>query len=77
MTMALRSPDSVGALIPVDNAPADAVLKSDFRKYVQAMRKIEDSGVVKQADADKILEEFEKVLLGTRNTQRARSSSYN
>ena len=61
MTVALRSPASIGALIPVDNAPVDAVLKGDFGKYVQGMRQVADSNVARQAEADQILEEFEQV----------------
>ena len=61
MVVALRSPERVSSLIPVDNAPIDAALKSDFGKYIQGMRKIEDAHVTKQSDADSILLEFEKV----------------
>jgi len=63
MTVALRSPELLGALIPVDNAPVDAVLKSDFHKYIQGMREIEDKQVSKQVEADDILKKFEKVCL--------------
>jgi len=61
MTLALRSPKLLGALIPVDNAPVDANLKSDFHKYVQAMRDIEEKEVKKQAEADAILKSYEEV----------------
>lgn len=61
MTVALRSPQLVGALIPVDNAPIDANLKSDFHKYVQGMRDIQDAQVKKQAEADDILKKYEEV----------------
>lgn len=61
MTLALRSPKLLGALIPVDNAPVDANLKSDFHKYVQGMREIEERGVKKQAEADMILTNYEGV----------------
>ncbi|RVX69507.1 hypothetical protein B0A52_06571 [Exophiala mesophila] len=63
MTMALRSPDAYSALIPVDNAPVDAALRSDFGKYVRAMKEIEDQRdpkIEKQSDADKILQKYEK-----------------
>jgi pimeloyl-ACP methyl ester carboxylesterase len=61
MTLALRSPSQYSALIPVDNAPVDAALKSDFGKYVSAMREIEDHQppIQKQSDADKILAKHE------------------
>jgi len=63
MTLALRSPELLGALIPVDNAPVDAVLTSDFHKYIQGMREIEEKQVSKQVEADDILRKFEKVRL--------------
>jgi pimeloyl-ACP methyl ester carboxylesterase len=61
MTVALQSSDLVSALIPVDNAPVNAPLKSDFGKYVRGMQEIEAQGVTKQSDADKILKEYEEV----------------
>lgn len=62
MTLALRSPRTISALIPVDNSPIDAALKSDFAKYVQGMREVEDAKVVKQSDADAILQKYEDAL---------------
>ncbi|KAL9126356.1 MAG: hypothetical protein Q9175_007932 [Cornicularia normoerica] len=62
MTVALRSPQLVGALIPVDNAPVDANLKSDFHKYVQGMRDIEEAQVKRQAEADELLQKHEEAL---------------
>jgi pimeloyl-ACP methyl ester carboxylesterase len=61
MTLALRQPHNYSALIPVDNAPVDAALKSDFSKYVQAMREIEDHRppITRQSEADKILQKYE------------------
>lgn len=61
MTVALRSPQLVKALVPVDNAPVDANLKSDFHKYVRGMREIEDKQVKKQIEADQILQNYEEV----------------
>ena len=61
MTVALRSPQLVGALIPVDNSPVHANLKSSFHKYVQGMRDIEDAQVKRQAEADDILKKYEEV----------------
>lgn len=61
MTLALTVPSKVSAVIPVDNAPADISLHSSFSRYVQGMRKIEQIGVTKQTEADKILEETEPV----------------
>jgi hypothetical protein len=61
MAVALRSPETVSALIPVDNAPVNAALASDFPKYVRGMQKIEAEKVTKQSDADKILADYEEV----------------
>lgn len=61
MTVALGSPNLLEALIPVDNAPVDAVLKSDFRKYLEGMREIENASIRKQAEADLILSKYENV----------------
>lgn len=62
MTVALRSPTLVGALIPVDNAPIDANLRSDFHRYVEGMREIEEARVAKQFEADLILRKYEDAL---------------
>lgn len=59
MAVALRGKVPIASLIPVDNAPVDAALKSDFGKYVQGMRKVADANVQKQSEADAILAEFE------------------
>lgn len=59
MAVALRGKARIASLIPVDNAPVDAALKSDFGKYIQGMRKIEDANVQKQSEADAILAEYE------------------
>ena len=60
MTVALRYPELLRALVPVDNAPIDANLKSAFYGYAQGMREIEEQQVIKQGEADKILEKYEK-----------------
>lgn len=62
MTVALRNRVPIANLIPVDNAPIDAALHSDFAKYVQGMRKIEESSCRKQSDADAILKEYEESI---------------
>jgi len=62
MVVALRSPSLVANLIPIDNAPVDAALKSDFGKYVKGMQKVEQAKVTKQSEADAILAEYEQVL---------------
>lgn len=63
MTVALRSPLLIKALIPVDNAPVDAHLKSNFHQYVKGLREIDQSNVRTQAEADGILNGYEKVIL--------------
>jgi pimeloyl-ACP methyl ester carboxylesterase len=62
MTLALRSPEIIHDIVSVDNAPIDAALLSSFGKYVQGMKKIEEAGVTRQAEADKILQDFEDSL---------------
>lgn len=61
MVVALRSPQLVANLIPVDNAPVDAALKSDFGQYVKGMKKVEEAKVKKQSEADAIFKEYEDV----------------
>lgn len=62
MSVALRKQVRIGSLIPVDNAPVDAALKSDFSKYMQGMRKVEESGVKTMKEADQILQRYEESL---------------
>lgn len=61
MALALKEPDLVANLIAVDNAPIDVRLESDFARYIQGMKKIDEADVTRQVDADKILEPYEKV----------------
>lgn len=61
MTVALKSPHLVKALISVDNAPIDVKLKSNFQQYVQGLREVEEKIVKNQAEADEILKRYEKV----------------
>jgi len=62
MTLALRSPEIIHDIVSVDNAPLDAALLSSFGKYIQGMKKIEDAGVTRHTEADKILQDFEESL---------------
>nr|ANM86727.1 putative alpha/beta hydrolase [Cladonia uncialis subsp. uncialis]AUW30990.1 putative alpha/beta hydrolase [Cladonia uncialis subsp. uncialis] len=62
MTVALRSPERVSALVPVDNAPVDASLSSDFPKYIQGMREVDEAGVKKQVEADNVLKNYVEAL---------------
>lgn len=59
--MALRSPSRFKALVPVDNAPVDVLLKNDFSKYVQGLQEVERAKVSKQIEADEILKLYEEV----------------
>ena len=63
MTLALRRPEIVSDIVSVDNAPIDAALLSSFGKYVQGMKKIEEAGITRQAEADSILKDYEEVRL--------------
>ncbi|KAK3308670.1 Alpha/Beta hydrolase protein [Chaetomium strumarium] len=62
MTLALHEPDMIANIIAVDNAPVDARLGSDFARYIQGMKKIDEANISRQAEADKILEQYEKSL---------------
>ena len=59
--MALRYPELYSSVIPVDNAPVDAALSSNFSKYVHGMRMIMDAQVTRTVEADDILKTFEQV----------------
>ena len=61
MALALQSPQRVAALIPVDNAPVDAVLQGNFSKYLRSMHTIEKAQIKKQHEADDVLREVEEV----------------
>ncbi|EFX01046.1 alpha beta hydrolase fold family [Grosmannia clavigera kw1407] len=62
MTLALRRPELLRDVIPVDNAPIDAGLVSYFGTYTRAMKEIDRAGVSRHSDADKILEAYEPSL---------------
>ena len=70
MTVALRSPQLIEALIPVDSAPVDAALQTDFHSYIKGMKKIEEAKLKKQTEADEILREYEEVSLQDELTER-------
>lgn len=63
MTLALRSPELLANLISVDNAPVDKILGREFPKYVRGMKAVQKADVTRQADADKIFEEYEEVSM--------------
>ncbi|CAA9958031.1 Mitochondrial hydrolase [Pyrenophora teres f. maculata] len=62
MTMALRNPDCCANIIPVDNAPVDAALSSDFPKYAEGMQHVEKAQPKSQKEADQLLEPYAKDL---------------
>lgn len=61
MALALRSPEVISSIIAVDNAPVDMALNGDFTKYIKAMKEIQDANVTRSNEADKILQNYEKV----------------
>lgn len=62
MTVALRNPEQCADIIAVDNAPVDAALASDFPRYVEGMRRVENAKPMSQKQADEILQPFAKDL---------------
>ncbi|KAK5166145.1 uncharacterized protein LTR77_008406 [Saxophila tyrrhenica] len=62
MTLALRNRVPIANLIPIDNAPVDAALHRDFIKYTQGMRKIDETTIHRQSDADAILKDYEESI---------------
>ncbi|UPK96766.1 hypothetical protein LCI18_007701 [Fusarium solani-melongenae] len=61
MTVALHSPDLLADMIAVDNAPVAHILEDNFAGYIEGMHKVESANVTRRSQADKILEEHEKV----------------
>lgn len=62
MALALSSPSIIKDIISVDNAPVDAILSTDFAKYVRVMKKIDNADVTSQKAADEIMAEAEESL---------------
>lgn len=62
MAMALQDPSCCANIVAVDNAPVDAALASDFPKYVEGMRKVENAKCTSQRAADEVLSPFAKEL---------------
>jgi pimeloyl-ACP methyl ester carboxylesterase len=58
MAMALRNPSCCANIIPVDNAPVDAALSSDFPKYAEGMKKVEEGKPKSQKAADEIMQPY-------------------
>ena len=66
MTVALNPKlpsDLVSNLIVADIAPSIGALSPEFQGYIQAMKKIEESGVKSRQEADRLLKPFEQVRL--------------
>lgn len=61
MTLALQSPELIDDIIAVDNAPVDVTLGRDFAEYIRGMKRIDEANTTRQAEADKILQEYEEV----------------
>jgi pimeloyl-ACP methyl ester carboxylesterase len=62
MTMALRNPNCCANIIPVDNAPVDAALSSDFPKYAEGMQRVEAAKPTSQKEADAVMQPYAKDL---------------
>ena len=75
MTLALREPSLVKDVISVDNAPLDAAIGSEFAKYIRGMKKIDEAGVTRQAEADKILQDYEEVCSSCKEDGRTQAIS--
>jgi hypothetical protein len=61
MTLCLREPELPAALISVDNAPVVLPVGKEFLRYIQGMREIQNSKIMKRIEADHIMERYEKV----------------
>lgn len=60
MALALTHSELVESCIPVDNAPIDTRLSSDFGTYIRAMQEIENKKVHTQKEAYEIMSQYEK-----------------
>lgn len=61
MMLALRFPDSLQAIVSVDNQPCNAKLGDDFSRYIQGFRSIEREHIQSMKEADTVLREYESV----------------
>ncbi|KAG5361369.1 Abhydrolase domain-containing protein [Yarrowia sp. E02] len=59
MAVALRHPELVKYLIPVDNSPVDTSLSSDFPKYIRGMMEIQHKKVKNSKEAQDIFKKYE------------------
>ena len=53
--------DAIEHLIMADIAPSNAALSTEFQSYIEAMKKIERSGVSSRREAQDILAPYESV----------------
>ncbi|OSS45270.1 hypothetical protein B5807_10145 [Epicoccum nigrum] len=58
MAMALRNPACCANIIPVDNAPVDAALSSDFPKYAEGMKAVASGQPKSQREADALMQPY-------------------
>ena len=66
MTVALDPnlpPGLLSHLIVADIAPSRGAVSSEFQGYIEAMKKIEESGVKTRQEADRVLKPYEQVCL--------------
>ncbi|RKF54763.1 Abhydrolase domain-containing protein C22H12.03 [Erysiphe neolycopersici] len=62
MMLALVCPALVHDIVSVDNAPVRNMFQSNFSKYIQGLKRIEEQNVQKQSEADGILQKFVESL---------------
>ncbi|KZM19151.1 hypothetical protein ST47_g9704 [Ascochyta rabiei] len=62
MAMALRNPSCCANIIPIDNAPVDAALSSDFPKYAEGMKKVAEGAPKSQKAADQLMQPYAPAL---------------
>ncbi|RDA90082.1 hypothetical protein CP533_5559 [Ophiocordyceps camponoti-saundersi (nom. inval.)] len=58
MTLALREPDLVANLIPVDNAPVLSPINKEFSHYIRGMVEVEAAGLTNRVNADERLQQY-------------------
>ncbi|RDA88956.1 hypothetical protein CP532_0700 [Ophiocordyceps camponoti-leonardi (nom. inval.)] len=58
MNLALREPDLIANLIPVDNAPVLSPINKEFSEYIRGMVEVEATGVTNRSNADERLQKY-------------------
>jgi hypothetical protein len=59
--LSLTHPEIARALIALENAPISSPLSPTFKKYVEAMKAIENAKLIKRKDAEELLAKYEEV----------------